>query len=486
MNNTSNKRMFPPVSDIMQVIKTFETEAESFKQTISEQRVEISGLYRRIDRKDRDILLLKKEIKELRARLSHYEKPAKDSHNSSIAPSKESISARAVRRTVSLREKSGRPTGGQTGHEGVTLQPVSTPTETHHHFSDFCRCCGASLADAPLQPLGTRQVVDLPDIKPVVREHHIYGKQCKCGRFNRGEFPKEARSPVCYGPAVRALISYFNVVQCIPYERICEVFKDCFALSLSQGTVDNILESMRNSSGQMYEEIRMRIEKSPVVGADETGMDVNGQLNWGWVFQTDKLTYLYHDASRGGAAIDKHFTNGLPATTLVTDRWSPYFSLPVKNHQICLAHLLRDLTYLSELDKTQNWSSSMLELFRETIHKRKTMNWTDIPRKNLFERLDKLLLCPLDKLHEDFGCLQRSLLKHRNHVFRFLSDPRIPYDNNASERAIRIVKVKQKVSGNFRAAKGADRFTQLLSITDTSHKNGMSGFKALELIAQRE
>jgi len=478
--------MVSPVNDVIDILKTFGKETESLKQTISAQRGEISGLYRLLEKKDHDILLLKRENKELLARLSHYEKPAKASHNSSIAPSKESIASRAIRRTTSLREKTGRANGGQPGHEGVTLQPVSTPTETNHHFSDFCSCCGDDLSRVSPQLLGVRQVVDLPEIKPVVREHRIYGKQCKCGCLNKGEFPEEARSPVCYGSNIRALTTYLNVVQCIPYERLCEIFEDCFQVTLSQGTVGNVLKSMDKSSDKMYEEIRLRIEQSSIVGADETGMEVNGALNWGWVFQTDKLTYVFHDASRGGAAIEKHFSAGLPVSTLVTDRWSPYFSLPVKDHQICLAHLLRELTYLSELDNTQKWSSDMKTLFQETIHKRKTMNWEDIPRANLFERLDDLLQTPVDKLHQDFGCLQRSLLKHRNHIFRFLSDQRAPYDNNASERSIRIVKVKQKVSGSFRTPQGADRFTQLLSIADTARKNGKSRFKALGLIAQRE
>lgn len=475
-----------PVTDIMQLLKAFGEEAESLKQTISEQRTEISGLYRSLEKKDHDILLLKKENKSLLARLSQYEKPEKDSHNSSIPPSKESIPARRVRRTTSLRVKSGRPNGGQPGHKGVTLQQTPTPGETIHHCPDYCQCCGASLSDALPQPFGVRQVIDIPEITPVSREHRVYGKQCKCGCLNKGVFPKEARGPVCYGPNLRALISYLSVVQCIPYERLCEVLKECFHVNLSQGTLDNILASMKNDSDGMYEEIRSRIEASPVVGADETGLEVNGRLHWGWVAQNDELTYLFHDPSRAGVAIEKHFPHGLPCSTLVTDRYNPYFNFLVKDHQICLAHLLRDCTYLSELDKTQNWSSDMMELFREAIHKRKTMNWEDIPREDLFKKLDDLLQTPVDKLHDDFGRLQRSLLKHRENVFRFLSDPRIPYDNNASERSIRIVKVKQKISGGFRSDIGADRFTQLLSVADTSKKNGMSRFKALGLIAQRE
>jgi len=235
----------------------------------------------------------------------------------------------------------------------------------------------------------------------------------------------------------------------------------------------------------MYGQIRRRITQSSVVGADETGAHVDKKLHWIWAFQTDQLTYLYHDPARNKTAIDKNFPQGLPHSTLVTDRFVPYFKCLVKDHQLCLAHLLRELTYLSELDKTQNWSSRLKELFQEAIHKRKTMDWEKIPRENLLKKLDDLLGEPLYNLHQDCGRLQRSLLKHKDSIFRFLSNSDIPYDNNASERAIRVFKIKHKVSGCFRSDNGADIYTQLLSIADTAKKNGKSRFQALNLIAKQ-
>jgi len=473
-----------PIQDILSTLSSLGEEIVSLKQSISEQRMEISGLYRRLESKDREILELRHANSELRERLSRYEHPGKDSHNSNQPPSQENLASQAIRRTQSLREKSTRNSGGQPGHEGFTLQQVSVPDSTEHHIPEFCQHCGTSLSDVSSQLLGVRQIIDLPAINPVVSEHRIYGKQCQCGYFTKDVFPKEARSHVCYGPNIRSLISYLNVVQCIPYERICEVLRECFHVDLSQGTVNNVLASMQQSSNEMYEQIRSRITQSQVVGADETGAYVAGKLEWVWGFQTDKLTYLYHDASRGKAAIDKHFSKGLPHSTLVTDRFTPYFNCQVKAHQICLAHLLRELTYLSELNKNQDWSTRLMELLREAIHNRKSMKWENIPRTILFERLDRLLNECTDKLHENFGRLHRSLLKHRNNIFRFLSNPNIPYDNNASERAIRLVKIKYKVSGCFRSPEGADIFTQLLSMADTAKKNGMSRFQALCLIAQ--
>ena len=476
-----------PVLDIQKVLATFKSETESLKHTISEQRMEISRLNYRLGSKDCEILKLKRELKTVQDKLLQYEKPTKDSHNSSIPPTKEPIGSNALRRTVSLRKKSGLKSGGQPGHPGCTLEQTPNPDHVVDHVPQFCNQCGRSLSAVASKYMGARQVTDLPDeIRALVTEHRIYGKQCSCGCINRETYPSEARSPACYGPNIRAMVSYFNTVQCTPYEKLKDVFGECFHVPLSQGTFKNILKSMKKASGGVYGEIRSRIPQSPVVGADETGANVKGELEWIWGFQTDKLTYLYHDASRGKNAIDKHFPDGLPHSTLVTDRHASYFNCFVKDHQLCLAHLLRELTYLSEFDKNQDWSSRLKELFQEAIHKRKVMEWEKIPREDLLKRLDDLLNRPLYELHKDFGCLQRSLLKHRDSIFRFLSNPDIPYDNNATERAFRVAKIKQKVSGCFRSDEGADTYTQLLSIADTSKKNGKSRFQAFRLIARRE
>jgi regulator of replication initiation timing len=192
----TEKNLLPPVNDIMHVLATLRDENALLKQTVSEQRQEISRLNYRLGSKEKENHTLKREITGLREKLSHYEKPFKTSHNSSTPPSQDPICYRSVRRTVSLREKSGLKRGGQAGHPGYTLQ--STPIADHiiEHIPQFCRHCGRSLPNEVFESLGVRQVVDVLKIKPVVSEHRIYGKQCICGCYNKGVFPQEARSAV--------------------------------------------------------------------------------------------------------------------------------------------------------------------------------------------------------------------------------------------------------------------------------------------------
>jgi transposase len=448
----------------------------------------IDGLTKQLDIVTKENVKLKERIVYLEERLAVYETP-KDSHNSSIPPSKDSLAAQGEKSkkllaTRSLREKSGKPSGGQIGHKGITLEMASEPDSIIEHQPHFCTRCGNDLSSIEGTVVEIRQVFDVPmPIRPLVTEHQVVSKQCSCGYCCQTDFPKEVRSRVSYGENIRALVAYLNCIQYIPYKRLKEVLRDCFGVNLSQGTIDNILQDMSDKSLGAYNEIQNRIEQSRVVGADETGENINGELHWMWAWQTDKLTYIHSDKSRGKLAIDKQFINGLPNSILVTDRHSSYFNMIVADHQICLAHILRDLTFLTELDTKQTWSSRLTELIREAIHQRKTELWENIDRSSIIDKFNKLLEICTDNLHQKIIALIKSLTKYKDYVFKFLFDPDVPYENNASERAVRNLKVKQKVSGMFKTQKGADTYCQIHSITQTAKKNNQNPFLAILAVA---
>ena len=441
----------------------------------------IDGLTKQLNSAHQEIVIIKKENSVLKERLAIYETP-KDSHNSSIPPSKDSLAAQGEKSkkllaTRSLREKSGKPSGGQIGHKGHTLEMANEPDSVVEHQPYFCTRCGNELSDVEGEVVEIRQVFDIPiPVRPLVAEHQLIGKKCSCGHCNKIDFPKEVRSRVSYGANIRALVTYLNCNQYVPYNRLTEVLKDCFGVQLSQGTVKNILDDAAAKSLSAYHEIRNRVEQSKVVGADETGEDINGELHWEWVFQTPKLTYIYSDKSRGKSAVDKHFENGLPNSILVTDRHSSYFNMSVADHQLCLAHVLRNLIFLTELDENQSWSTQLSELIREAIHKRKTEVWEEIDRNSIIDRFNKLLETCTDNLHQNIIALIKSLRKYKEHVFKFLFNPEVPYENNASERAVRNLKVKQKVSGMFKSNTGADTYCQIQSLTQTAKKNNQNPF----------
>jgi len=448
----------------------------------------IDGLTQQLDCAREEIVVLKKENAVLKERLAIYETP-KDSHNSSIPPSKDSLAAQGEKvkkllATRSLREKSGKPNGGQIGHKGTTLEMLSEPDSIAEHIPYFCTRCGNDLSCVEGEVVEVRQIFDIPiPVRPLVVEHQLIGKKCSCGHCNKIDFPKEVRSRVSYGVNIRALITYLNCSQYIPYNRLTEVMLDCFGVKLSQGTVKNILDDAATKSLLAYNEIRNRVEQSRVVGADETGENINGELHWMWAWQTPSLTYIHSDKSRGKLAIDKQFKNGLSKSILVTDRHSSYFNMNVADHQLCLAHILRELTYLSELDTTQTVSSEFTKLIKDAIHERKTVLWENIDRNSILNRFEKLLTTCTDNLHQKIIAIIKSLTKYKEYVFKFLFDPDVPYENNASERAVRNLKVKQKVSGMFKSHAGADTYCQIHSIMQTAKKNNQNPFSAILAVA---
>lgn len=473
------------INDMEEVVKSILLRNAKLSQQnteLSHQNTELSQHNAELGQR---VSALESENEKLRAQLSRVQSPVKDSRNSSIPPSKENIKSQSERRACSLRGTSDRSTGGQVGHQGSTLLMNPNPDIIETHTPEYCSKCGLSLSEVAGKEVEVRQSVDIPvPICPVITNHVSVEKKCSCGKCNRGSFPSSVKTGVSYGPNLHAAVAYLSTVQHIPFKRLVETINDFYGIKISQGTVSNMLNRMRKQSKSAYEAIRQRIEQSAVVGADETGEHLNGKLHWMWVFQNLLLTYIFQHPSRGKAAIDEHFPEGLPQSVLVTDRHSSYFNMETAGHQLCLAHLLRELLYLDELDSQQKWTTQILELLRNSIHQRKTIPFDQIDIGEIGKRFDDLLEQDLLQVNQKIRALQKSLIKHREHILQFLVFEELPYDNNASERAIRPIKVKQKVSGTFKSNDAADAFCQLFSIVDTARKNSQDPFLALIAVAE--
>lgn len=193
---------------------------------------------------------------------------------------------------------------------------------------------------------------------------------------------------------------------------------------------------------------------------------------------------MFQSESRGQKAIDSKFPKGLPYSTLVTDRYQSYFKMNVKDHQVCLAHLLRNAEYLNELDSNQDWSRRFIQLIEYSINLRREGNITSRKIKVLKTKMKNLFGESLTHLDNEFEKFKRGILKTKDYLFTFLSNPSVPYDNNYIEWGVRKIKIKLKVGGCFRTDSGADDFTKLHSIAETAMKNGNSKFNAILAVVQ--
>lgn len=440
----------------------------------------IESLMARLEALEKENGTLRARISELEERLARYENP-KNSGNSSVPPSKDE---NRPKRNQSLRRPSGKKPGGQPGRKGNTLKMTADPDKVIDLRPDYCHDCGSSLADVPPVVDRIRQVVDIPPIRAVWTEYRAYARQCNCGCRTVADFPEGAGSPVGYGSNIEGLIGYFHSRQYLPFKRMQEMMNDVFNVDISEGGIHYLLGRFADRITPAYEMIRKRVERSTVVGTDETGIKVNGDRHWFWTWQSALLTYIAHSVTRGKAAIDGHFPNGFPGATLVHDGWRAQTATLAGHHQTCLPHLLRHLNYLDEKYGGQQWADSFRKLLHDAMELDRAAEKGAVERTKIVQRLERLLEKPPDKKQRELYTFYRRMCRERQHLFTFLFIEDVPPDNNASERAIRNVKVKQKISGQFKNERTAQNFAKIRSVIDTTIKNDMNVMEALALIAK--
>lgn len=425
---------------------------------------------------------LLKYIKELQTNIVQ-EKPKKNSDNSSIAPSTD---INKKKKNQSLRKKSGNKPGGQLGRIGKSLHQSDQPDEiiAIPFGIEHCKKCSSILGDTLKALKEKRQVIDI-DLKQIsskIKEYQSFSKICPvCGYENHDNaFANDVTPYISYGVNIHALVSYLSVSHYLSYARIVQILSNLFNISLSEGTVDKMLKRSAKASQNEIEKIKARLSVSGLVGIDETGCKVNANRHWNWVFQNSEDTLIVVNKSRATKVIDNTFEDGFVNACVVHDNYSSYSSLIAHNEQLCLAHKLRDINYAIECDDTL-LMKDIKQLLKEAMldHKEMMGKAQRILLKQQYEKsFDYLLERPtIEKSETDKQI--KSLTKSRDKIFTFLLHPNIPPDNNGSERAIRNVKVKLKVSGQFKTFQGAEDYATLRSIIDTARKRGLNEFDSL-------
>lgn len=425
------------------------------------------------------VLTLEAKVRDLEGRL------ALNSTNSGKPPSSDGLNKPAPR---SLREKTGRKPGGQPGHPGRTLKQVKTPDHTEVHTLQSCtcgRCSGVSLKDAPVLDYERRQVFDLPPMRLEVTEHQAEIKRCPISGLNvRAAFPVGVDAPVQYGPHFRGFTLYFSNEQLLPFDRLRKTCRDLFGQPLSLGTLTQTNARAYEALAPVEAEIIRGLIAAPVLHADESGLRVANTLHWLHVASTAFLTFFGVHGNRGAEAMDALGVLPHCLCWLIHDFWKPYLKYDAL-HALCNQHLLRELKFLFE-QCGELWAGELSrflldwkedprtkEGLDEEVFKKARRHYKAIIRKgradhprrqpgqgrtkqdkatNLLDRLDDYDLC----------------------VLAFLVDPNVPFTNNQGEQDIRMIKVKQKISGCFRTLDGAQCFARIRSYLSTCRKQGIN------------
>ncbi len=475
-------------------------ENESLREQVRWQQEKINWLQERLlllqqqeilrEELQQQVDLLKDQVQALQDQLK------KDSHNSHRPPS----SDRFHRQPKSLRQPSGKKAGGQLGHPGSTLMLSPTPETVIVHEVEQCEHCQRDLREVESLRVERRQVIDLPVKRVLVIEHQAQQKCCpSCQQISMASFPENVSAPVQYGAAFGAVGVYLVQQQLLPYERACEVMQDLLGPSMSEKTLQSLVQRCAQQLCPVEEQIKAALARAAVLHQDETGLYVAGKRHWMHVSATEQLTHYAVHVKRGHEALDAIGILTDFHGVSVHDGWQSYWRYACE-HGLCNVHHLRELIFLYEVLQ-QAWAAQMKDLLldmkaavdqaraegRKALHSLEVQDWKTRYGAVLQEGY---LANPPDpppqvskkgrrKQSPARNLLDR-LSTHRDAVLAFLDNFAVPFDNSLAERDIRMVKVQQKVSGCFRSASGAQAFARIRGYLSTLRKQGIPVLTALE------
>jgi transposase len=367
------------------------------------------------------------------------------------------------------------------------------------HEPGCCGRCGAGLAGRPVSGVERRQVFDLPPVAVKVTEHQLIERECGCGHRTKGAGPAGADGPVQYGPRIAAIIIYLYTGQFLSKKRTAQALAELFGVPISQGTVAGITARAAGRLDGFLERAREEIAGSAVAGFDETGFRVEGKLHWVHCARTARYTLLMVHARRGTKAMEAMGVLPSFAGVAVHDAWAPYDTYTTPEHQLCCAHALRELQAVTDCAPGGEWCwaaqaaeaiTGMQQLASEAVSQgcaaadpAALAAWTRTYRSAALIGVSQTA-ARSSKLMKKHNALARRLLDRQDDYLRFTQDWRVPPDNNGSERDIRMIKLRQKISGCLRTLTGARQFCAIRSYLSTAAKHGTCFFDALVMLTE--
>jgi transposase len=419
-------------------------------------------------------------IARLEAEVAELRRPPKTPDTSSLPPSHGRKPNRA--------ERPGRKRGPKRGHAGISHRR-QRPDVVVQCRPAHCGGCGAPLPRPGQRRVGRSQVIEVAPARAVVVEAWRYAARCSaCGRRTVAPVPAGLEAERTFGPGVEVLLGYLHERHHLSYERLAEVCRDLWGLRISQGAIAHALARLAERARPAAEAIGAQVRASPTIGSDETGARVDGRTRWQWVFQTPTASYHTIVPSRGAGVIDA-FLGGAAPAAWVSDLWSAQVGTPAQQHQVCLAHQLRDLSYAAEADDRPGrlWAVALRRVFARAIrlHGERpsiapaSFEWRRVRIVNAAERL--VFGPPLGR--GEAWALQQRYRRHFPDLFVCLERDGVEPTNNASERDLRNSVIHRKVTGGHRSDWGAEASAVVTSILTTARKRGENLYRALRDLA---
>jgi len=411
-------------------------------------------------------------IAALEARIDDLTRPPKTPQNSSIPPSQG-------------HKANGTPTKQQKrkGHPGAARALHPSPTQRCDVAATHCQHCKADVSAVSQVAMEAYDRIELPEIKPDVTRVTLHGGICPCcTRRFKAEPPKGLEPGSPFGPNLRAFVLYLRYSQAISFERLAQLMSDLLGLEFSEGALNNMLDASRPAFDTQASLIRQHLLSGTVLQSDETSMRVGKRTWWNWVFHHGDSAYFVIRPSRGSAVVEE-FLGEVRPDYWVSDRYAAQMGWAVKDHQVCLAHLLRDVQYAIDHGDTAFAPSLRHLLLRAIGIGRRRPRLADATLKTyagtLERKLDALLRIALN--HAAGEKLRRVIKRYRQHLFVFVTNRDLPATNNSSEQALRPCVTFRKVTNCFRSQWGADLYAKVRSVIETARRRAVGALEAIRL-----
>lgn len=435
----------------------------------------------------------------LRARLGQ------SSGNSSLPSSRDTAAERArqaeerkaKRVAATSRTGGSRKAGKQKGAKGHGPKMVAVPDVTIEHRPDRCDGCGTGLDSADGEVAERRQVIDLPEPRPVTTEHQRIVATCGCGSITSGRFPADVRAPVAYSARVRAVVVYLLARQHIPVARVQETVRDLYGLDIAAGTIDNMYRQAGAKLKGFIAALTALLRSLAVLHADETTDRVGTATVWMHVVSTKAYTLIHASYTRGHDAIIEMGVLNRYRGVIIHDRLALYWKFKTAKHGLCGAHLLRDLEEVAVVATQKAWAGGLAGLLTEITRACDDARIAGHGRlaptlvRTFTARYDELVAAGIVANPDPPAGIKRSyhsnkafnlataFSKHKKPILRFMNDLDTPFTNNQAERDLRPGKIHRKVSGCFRSIDGARRHAHVRSYLSTTRKHDIPAITAL-------
>lgn len=368
-------------------------------------------------------------------------------------------------------------------HAGAHRPLHPNPTRRRDVLANHCPHCQADVTDVAQVAMQAYDRIEIPEIVPDVTRVTLHGGVCPCcrARFKAPAPPGlEPGSP--FGPNLRAFVLYLRFAQAIPFERLERLMVDLFGLDVSEGALANMLEASMPLFEAQTHRIKERLLSGSILASDETSVRVGKKTFWTWVFHHADSACFIIRPSRGKAVVEE-FLGDLRPDIWISDRLGAQMGWANKDHQVCLAHLLRDIQYAIDAGDDA-FAPGIKKLLKQAVaigrRRERLAEVTLAVYANKLEmRLDQLL--KIAPQHRQGQKLQRIIKRFRQNLFVFVTNREVPPTNNGSEQALRPCVIFRKVTNCFRSEWGAKLYADVRSVFDTARRRGIPILRSIRL-----